>query len=240
VSSKQIDIEGIGTVSFYKRSTSRSLRLTLTPKGEVRVSMPLWVPYKTAEQFAREKAEWIQLHRKPPAAALKHGDAIGKAHRLYFFAEPLAEKTTTRIDHNEIRISHPASLAADAPQVQAAAEKAGARALRKEAEKLLPLRLAQLSAETGLAYKSVGVKPLKSRWGSCDTRQNILLNIYLMQLPWHLIDYVLIHELTHTRVMRHGPPFWLEFERHLPHAKRLRKEMAAYQPVLVPRRQTVA
>lgn len=240
MSSKHVDIEGIGTVGLYKRAASRSLRLSITPKGEVRVSMPLWVPYKTAEQFARDKAEWIQLHRRAPTVALKHGDAIGKAHRLYFFAEPLATRISTRIDHNEIRISYPASLTYDAPQVQAAVEKAGARALRKESERLLPLRLAQLSRETGLAYKSVGIKPLKSRWGSCDSQQNIILNLYLMQLPWHLIDYVLIHELVHTRVMRHGPPFWLEFERHLPHAKQLRKEMAGYQPVLVPRGQSVA
>jgi hypothetical protein len=53
-----------------------------------------------------------------------------------------------------------------------------------------------------------------------------------MQLPWHLIDYVLVHELTHTKVMRHGTPFWNELERHIPGAKQFRKEINQYQPIL--------
>jgi len=53
-----------------------------------------------------------------------------------------------------------------------------------------------------------------------------------MQLPWHLIDYVLLHELTHTKVMRHGAPFWKELERHVPRARALRKEIGSYHPIL--------
>jgi predicted metal-dependent hydrolase len=56
--------------------------------------------------------------------------------------------------------------------------------------------------------------------------------LYLMQLPWHLIDYVLLHELTHTKVMQHGTPFWQELERHVPHAKRLRGEIREFHPIL--------
>jgi predicted metal-dependent hydrolase len=91
-----------------------------------------------------------------------------------------------------------------------------------------------LASQTGFSYASVGVKQLKSRWGSCNTQREIVLNLFLMQLPWKLIDYVLVHELTHTKVMRHGAPFWHEMERHLPHAKSLRKQMADYQPMLIP------
>ena len=53
-----------------------------------------------------------------------------------------------------------------------------------------------------------------------------------MQLPWHLIDYVMLHELTHTKVMQHGAPFWRELELHVPHAKQLRKEIGEYHPIL--------
>ncbi len=124
--------------------------------------------------------------------------------------------------------------------VQDAAASASLKALRKEAETLLPQRLRTLSDQTGLGYASVSVRQLKSRWGSCDNHKEITLSIFLMQLPWHLIDYVLVHELTHTKVMRHGAPFWEELERHLPGAKQLRKEMAAYQPILTPGRLVVA
>jgi predicted metal-dependent hydrolase len=124
--------------------------------------------------------------------------------------------------------------------VQNAARKASIRALRKEAEVLLPQRLQTLAQQTGLGYASVTVKQLKSRWGSCSADKDITLNLFLMQLPWHLIDYVLIHELTHTKVMRHGPPFWAEMESHLAGAKALRKEISKQQPILIPSGQAVA
>jgi predicted metal-dependent hydrolase len=116
--------------------------------------------------------------------------------------------------------------------VQAAARKASIRALRSEATLLLPPRLAELAQRHGFSYGEVSVKPLKTRWGSCDQAGNITLNIFLMQLPWHLIDYVLLHELTHTRIMRHGPPFWEAMEHLLPNVTAIRKEMREHRSAL--------
>jgi hypothetical protein len=53
-----------------------------------------------------------------------------------------------------------------------------------------------------------------------------------MQLPWQLIDYVLLHELTHTTILRHGPDFWRALEAVLPNARVLKKAMREYQPIL--------
>ena len=73
---------------------------------------------------------------------------------------------------------------------------------------------------------------MTSRWGSCDQQHNIVLNLFLMQLPWELIDYVLVHELAHTQVLRHGPDFWQLMERLLPDCRSLRRRMRDHQPVL--------
>lgn len=231
MATKQVLLDSIGAVTLYKRRGNRSLRLSVSAQGEVRVSMPHWLPYKAGEQFARSKARWILANRaKTDTARLEHGQRVGKAHRLYFESSHIASKVGTRLRPSEIYITHPTSLAINHPAVQLAARSASLRALRKEAEQLLPQRLRMLSQKTGLEYHSVDVKLLKRRWGSCSSAKHITLNIYLMQLPWHLIDYVLAHELTHTKVMRHGTPFWQELEKHVPLAKRLRKEINQHQP----------
>lgn len=232
MATKQIELAGIGTVMLYKRRGNRSLRLSIGSAGEVRVSMPYWLPYKAGEQFAVSKLAWIDAHRLPERPGLQHGQAVGKAHRLHFAPSAQATRITTRLKDNQIEINHPARYRQSDPEVQKAAHSAAIRALRKEAEQLLPMRLRQLAHQEGFSFKNVSVKQLKSRWGSCSAQQEIVLNLFLMQLPWHLIDYVLLHELTHTKVMQHGTPFWQEMERHAPHAKRLRKEIGNYHPVL--------
>lgn len=231
MATRQVTLDEIGDVTLYKRRGNRSLRLSVSPRGEIRVSMPYWLPYKAGEQFAKSKAAWILEHQPTTVQTeLQHGQRVGKAHRLQFMADYAATKVSTRLSVGEIRITHPASIAATHESVQSPARRASIRALRKEAAQLLPRRLQTLSEQTGLAYRNVGVKPLKTRWGSCSSTRDITLNVFLMQLPWHLIDYVLVHELTHTRVMRHGPPFWEELEKHVPLARKLRKEIGQFQP----------
>jgi predicted metal-dependent hydrolase len=233
MANREVEIPYIGKVTLYTRRGNRSLRLSLGPDGEIRVSIPSWVPYKAGEQFARSKADWIATHRRLPGSGLQHGQQVGKAHRLHFIPSAQASAITTRLRQNQIEITHPYGVQPHHPAVQKAAHSASIRALRKEAGQLLPQRLRQLADATGFSYSSVGVKQLKSRWGSCSANQEITLNLFLMQLPWHLIDYVLLHELTHTKVMQHGTPFWQEMEKHVPRARQLRKEIRNHHPILL-------
>ena len=229
---KQFDIGGLA-VKVFKRKGNRSLRLSVTADGDVRVSIPTWVPYTTGVDFAHKRLDWIhsQLQRQPQGL-LVEGQAIGKSHRLLFQPAGNASKPTSRIKQTEIIVRYPARLEADDPAVQAAEAKGSIRALRTQAERLLPIRLQELAYKHGYTYRSVSVKLLRSRWGSCDHQQNITLNLFLVQLPWDCIDYVLLHELAHTRVMQHGPKFWSEMANLLPNVQELRKRMRTYQPIL--------
>jgi len=80
--------------------------------------------------------------------------------------------------------------------------------LWKQAHILLPPRLAVLAQQHGFQHEQVRIKNNHSNWGSCSGKNNINLNFRLVTLPAHLQDYVLLHELCHTRIKNHGPQFW--------------------------------
>ncbi len=228
---KQFILDANLPVTIYKRKSNRNLRLSLTPTGQVRVTIPTWAPYSAGLQFAKSRYDWIIAQRQEPGLLLD-GQAIGKAHRLRLQAAPHAPKPSSRLAPGEVIVRYPVSMTVVSPEVQQVARTASIRALRAQAERLLPQRLASLAAIHGFTYRSVTIKQLKSRWGSCDQQQNIVLNLYLMQLSWEHIDYVLLHELTHTKILRHGPAFWAAMESVLPHSKSLRKALHQHQPIL--------
>lgn len=232
MSQKIVDVEGIGKVVLAKRRGSRSLRLTIRPDGTVRVGLPHWAPYSAGIDFARHRRDWINKHAADNRPLLlADGHRIGKSYRLTFDTRQRT-KTRTRVAANLISISSPHPHTSR--QVQLAAQKACERALKYEAEKLLAQRLEQLSADNQLAYAGIRVKKLTTRWGSCSDKKLISLNYFLVQLPWHLIDYVIVHELVHTRHLNHSKEFWTAFEKILPDAKQLRREIKNYRPVLTP------
>lgn len=79
--------------------------------------------------------------------------------------------------------------------------------LRIKAKDDLPQRTERLAQHIGLKYREVSIRVAKTRWGSCSGENNISLNIFLMELPEHLRDYVIIHELCHTVHHNHSPKF---------------------------------
>lgn len=81
--------------------------------------------------------------------------------------------------------------------------------LRLNAKYWLCARIIELSEQHELPFCNVKVNSSKGRWGSCSGLKDINLSCYTLLLPKHLIDYVLLHELTHTVEMNHSDKFWL-------------------------------
>ena len=79
--------------------------------------------------------------------------------------------------------------------------------LRAQAKASLPQRVAYFAAKHSLSYGRVTIRAARSKWGSCTAEGNISLSLYLMTLPEHLRDYVIIHELCHTVHHNHSPRF---------------------------------
>ena len=100
--------------------------------------------------------------------------------------------------------------------------------LRQKALAYLPARTAELARLHGFAYRRVTIRRSRTRWGSCSAVNNINLSLFLMRLPSHLIDYVILHELVHTVHKNHAPVFWERLERHTGNARALAKEIRKY------------
>ncbi len=106
-----------------------------------------------------------------------------------------------------LRISMPVGVDIEMDVVQKTLKRIVLKFLRAEAERVLPERLEYWSKRCGLGYRSVKVDTAKSRWGCCSSQKDIKLSYYLLLLPERLVDYVIVHELCHTRKMNHGPRF---------------------------------
>lgn len=103
--------------------------------------------------------------------------------------------------------------------------------LRAQAKAYLPGRVAELAARFGFRYNALHIRCTRSKWGSCTSECNISLSLFLMTLPQHLSDYVIIHELCHTVHHNHSEKFHALADKCMQGREQaLRKELRNYHP----------
>ncbi|MBN2412386.1 DUF45 domain-containing protein [candidate division KSB1 bacterium] len=95
----------------------------------------------------------------------------------------------------------------------------------RAAKLLLTNKLTRLAGQYGFSINKITIRNQKTRWGSCSSLNNINLNIKLAKLPEELVDYVLFHELVHTKIKNHGQAFWAELDYYVGDAKKLDKKL---------------
>lgn len=121
---------------------------------------------------------------------------------------------------------------------------AGARLPKFTQEEVLRLKKAtkaQVSsilekyAKPRVDYDKVCVRAQKTVWGSCSSKKNLNFNCLLCLLPESVVEYVVVHEVSHLKVMNHSPMFWKEVERLLPDYKTRRKQLKSMGADLISR-----
>ena len=111
-----------------------------------------------------------------------------------------------------------------------AKNKVDVKDIKKRAQKILPQRLEELSKIHGLKYRKLRLTNAKKRWGSCSWQNNINLNINLANLDHEIIDYVILHELCHTKIKNHSKKFWDLVLEKMPNALEVRKRLKKIAP----------
>lgn len=221
---KIVEVDGIGEVVLIKKRRMRSIRLRLDGHGRPTVSLPSWATYAAAIAFVKSKRIWVLENASQSKKKYQDNQAIGKFHRLKIVHAD--GKLSARVSNNLVTLKLPTDTTQ--LEIDRKLHTSIEKALRIEAEKLLPHRLSELAIRHGFSYKSVEIKKLTRRWGSCSSNNEIVLNLHLMQLPWSLIDYVILHELTHTVHHDHSKDFWTKLSGVLPNAKQLRLEIKSH------------
>ena len=79
--------------------------------------------------------------------------------------------------------------------------------LRHEARSYIPQTLERLSTKHGLRYTTLRISSAHTRWGSCSGRNGISISLFVMLLPEHLREFIMLHELCHTRHHNHSAEF---------------------------------
>lgn len=206
---KTIHDNDLGTILI--RTSPRATRYTLKiSKGTITGVMPVGGNEGRMVAFIRENKQKLLLAlRKHPARSLLDDttEMQTATFRLHIFRTERAN-FYMRLDNGTLHIACPADTDFSADEVQQVLKELMEKALRYEAKRLLPDRLQSLAAEHHFTYTGVKIFNSKTHWGSCTARKSINLSLSLMLLPWHLIDYVLLHELCHTVEMNHSDRFW--------------------------------
>lgn len=206
-------IEGIDEVILSKR---KRITLTVQPGGRTILRAPLRAKESTLRAFVEAQGEWIararqrmkRLPEPPQPYRFVEGEAI-----LYMGARyplSLVEKQKTGLVFKEgqgfcLAIAH---------------QKQGAKLLenflRNETRRLCQAYISHYAPVLGVAVAAVRINHAKTRWGSCSSKNTLNFSLRLAMVPLTCLEYVVVHELCHTRHHHHGPAFWDLVEKTLP------------------------
>lgn len=228
------DLE-LGTIEFGHNERSKHIRVRILNSG-LKVTLPLHATEKDAMKFINSiRTKLIQKQQKLEKGLEKRNILIDENCQLKTLTFVVEAKSTTRkniyfaLKNSTLNIEFPIGTDCASPETQQYFWNGISYFLRKEAKRLLPGRTKQLAEKFGFTFSEIKIQSSKTRWGSCSRAKSINLSLFLMLLPAHLIDYVILHELCHTKEMNHGDKFWAWMDKVTDgKSKEMRKELKNY------------
>jgi predicted metal-dependent hydrolase len=206
------------------RASSRARRLAVRvlPGGLVEIVVPRGTRPHTVEKFVSRHRRWIErtldLYRPADArAGLELPERIDfRATGQGWILRRVEGEGPPRLRAEEGTLT--LSGAEGRPALQRHALR---RFMMREAHGVLGPWLERVSHETGLRFARFQIRRQRTRWGSCSRSGTISLNACLLFQPADVVNYLLVHELAHTRHMNHSRRFWGLVEKHEPRWREL-------------------
>jgi predicted metal-dependent hydrolase len=186
------------------------------------------VPPEKADQLVLKRAKWIieklELVRAIAATDIVTGSRITYLGKRYY-AEVVHDMSATV---PRLEFTHSKFIFTVYPglHIQQDIRQVLEQFYREKAKEKITPRVKKLSASTGLRYTSLRFMKLAKRWGSCTPTDTIIINTEAIKLPFTHIDYLIVHELSHTIEKSHSKAFWAELSKHLPNWRLLDEQVA--------------
>lgn len=220
-----------GKITIRRSARATHIKIRVAPDGTLHASLPIYAPIFLLKSLLRNSNN--ELHKMmtqaKPEYHYTNGMQIGKSHTLVIQSTNTSDFNVTK--HGlQIIVKLPIEKSIDNPEIARKIRDTVISALKLEAKSYLPRRLSYLADKYGFKYEKTRFSHSSGRWGSCSSNGTISLNIALMKLPFELIDYIIIHELAHTRQMNHSPQFWAIVATGDPNCKIHRKTLKNLNP----------
>jgi len=184
------------------RSRRRTLALIVNREAQLIVRAPMKMSENVILDFIRKKARWIAEKQrqatdtgaKQKTFTLSNGETVLYQGNTYtILRKPVSDVT---LDGHVMHVPDAMTLDGFAAWMR----EQGRRMLRERADYFADLM--------GLRYTSIKMSGAKRRWGSCSARNALNFAWRLMMCPPPVIDYVVVHELSHIPHKGHGARFW--------------------------------
>lgn len=235
--SREISLGPARVAYAFKRGRRRSIGFTVSAEG-LSVSAPRHTSVQEVEAALRDKARWILSKLQEMQARTQQLQALRidwrEGARLPFLGQPLALVLDPRQRHGpggavlvpaegdteaQLHIGLPRSATPEQLREVCQAW------LMRQARRLFTQRLDHFAPQLQVRWRRMGLSSAGTRWGSASADGSIRLNWRLIHFRLPLIDYVVVHELSHLREMNHSPRFWQTVESVLPDYVALRGEL---------------
>ncbi len=231
--SRQAALAGAVVGYEFKRVRRRTIGFVVSPEGLV-VSAPKWVALGEVDAAVREKGDWIVRKLGEARARQQRMDQARIAWRAGAELPFLGRSVRLALDPRQRSGGAGAALDAEAGVLQLALPHDATPAqirdtvqawLMRQAKRVFEERLQHFAPQLGVQWRRLSLSSAGTRWGSASANGSIRLNWRLIHLRLDVIDYVVVHELSHLRVMDHSPRFWDTVAEVVPNYAALRGQL---------------
>ena len=206
-------------------SRRRTVSFIVNRNGELVVRAPHRVSNAEIERMVQEKSAWIlrALEKTSKQRRVKKEFIDGEL--FWYLGEQLPLRVSTPYHRNKVETSAESlDLFVTLPKPsEARIKKLFEDFYKKQAKLVLEQRAVELAKVMGLRFNRISIRSSTTRWGSCSSLGNINFSWRLVMAPPTIIDYVVIHELSHLAHKNHSQKFWDLVGSYYPNHKNARK-----------------